>query len=171
MTDIGSNLAAVLRDTVQTIYDLEVDIKAAKDSKKDLNEKLKSESLKPALVMAMADQCDDERAAWAEDMKKTAALFGKPAYVGEVDTTELAEELGPDVANFVQTTVKALKATDEDIRKMKDEIKEELGKAKSAGLAPKIVTLMVDFRLHPKKRERFTKSSLLVEKYLEALGD
>ncbi|MDR3436454.1 GapR family DNA-binding domain-containing protein [Telmatospirillum sp.] len=172
--DTGSNVDAVLKCFVTEIYDLKVEEKDTKTERKDIIAELKSQGLPVTELLALATQDDDKMQERLEARRTAGALLGKPVFTEELSDEAaevIREELGDQPVVFAKDRIGAIQGIDEDLHRIKEEIKTKLSAAKSAGLAPKIIMVVVDWRLDPKKREKHEEGSLILEKYLEILED
>jgi uncharacterized protein (UPF0335 family) len=157
----------LLRDFVSQLYDLKKEEASAKEDRKDLVEEMKAKDLPVAAMLALLKRDDEKVEGQLEAQRKAGAILGITVYT-EVDEEELAVDEAEVI--FAKDRINAIRETDADLERIKKEIKDKLAEVKSAGFVTKVVTLLVDFRLDPDKREAFSTNTLLVEKYLEACG-
>jgi len=165
---IGNNAVPLLRDFVSQLYDLKKEEASAKEDRKDLVEEMKAKDLPVAAMLALLKRDEEKVEGQLEAQRKAGAILGITVYT-EVDEEELAVDEAEVI--FAKDRIEAIRETDADLERIKKEVKDKLAQVKKDGFVPKIVMMLVDFRLDPDKQTAFSTNSLLVEKYLEAVGD
>lgn len=167
-TQVGDNAAAMLRGMIDKLYDLRVDETKLKGERKDLVEDLGNEGF-PVKFLLAEPETDEE----VEARKKCAVIMGHTVYAEELpqdDATTLLEELGEEKVDYVNRGLDNIKAVDDGLKLVKEQIKETLKEVKKAGYAPRIVKILVDFKVNPKKAAKFDKDSPLLAAYRAAVG-
>ena len=163
--DIGNNAATALKSYVEAIVELEEDKIRAGDTRKDLLKEMKRAKLPVAELLKVANYTPLDSTKLVK-LSMASAILGR-AFPLEETIGEVI--LDAELADLAKEKISIIQSIDIEIDGYKEKIKEVYAEVKETGFTPSIVKKVVEFQLDQTKQEAYNESSLLLDKYLEAL--
>ena len=167
-TVVGDNAAAMLRSLIDRLCDLRVGEAKLKADRKAVVEDLDNEGFPVKYLMAEPETADDVAV-----RKTCAVVMGHTVYAEELpedDAAALLAEISQERVDFVTRQLSDLKGITDGLLTLKEETKKTLKEVKAAGYAPRVVKILVDFQMNPKKAMKFDKDSPLLSAYRRAIN-
>lgn len=170
-----SNSGAMLRDKIERLVEIENEKKSLKEDRKCFVKELREQYGMPVtqllLVRKQKDKDPKEEEAAREAMKTAGAVLGIPVYVAAADLTGFDHGFDQSVVEHAQYRVTEIRSLDQQVIDLGEEANEIYKEVKGAGFIPRVVKLIVGFKLDPDKRSDYDETSTLVTAYETAIGD
>lgn len=169
---VGGNLAALLRDAVDELVQLETDRKLADESRKALFKEIKNEGVPPKMLTKLARTTPEEAEEELKKLTLCGAILGKPVYTQAAaaeDIEQAVDGWDPELVELLKEKSDTALSILQEIEGYKEQIKVKYAEIKKAGLVPAVVRRVVTVKIDPEKKEKWDENQMVLDQYLSVL--